>query len=443
MGRLTFDFVSHSEIGLVRKNNQDSGYASDTLLLVCDGMGGAAAGDLASSVAAHTLSSVDELPDDAVDADIEAAVAHSMDEANATLLELVSHDHDLEGMGTTVCGVLLTGEHMCVMHVGDSRTYRLRDGEFTRVTHDHSWVQSLIDQGKISEDDAKVHPHRSLLLKVLNGSPSHTPDIWSEPAQVGDRILVCSDGLCGMTDDDVIERILRETPDRDEALTALIGAAHDGGGMDNITILLGDVTDAEHDPVPGAFLGAAAEVDIPDYSGEPEAAHEQVLEEDTTIVPAPSTSSGNKTKGRSGRGKGSSQDSTTRSPSSSRGWWRWLAAILVVLALVAGGFVSARSYLRHQYYIGESGGEVTLYKGLPETVLGVRLHRVADDTFDIRVDSLPTSYQDKVRTHTLRTTDVDQAYGTVHELQQASVQCQETKAKRAQDPSMGPAVDGC
>ncbi|MGL4831446.1 MAG: PP2C family protein-serine/threonine phosphatase, partial [Propionibacteriaceae bacterium] len=158
--------AAHSEIGLVRKNNQDSGYISPTMLLVCDGMGGAAAGDLASTVATQTLSGCDGNYTGEAMLDVLSA---GLDDANDVILDLVNDNPDLKGMGTTVCGALFDGSQLGIIHIGDSRGYRFRDGELIRITHDHSWVQSLMDEGKITEAEAALHPHRSLLLKVLNG----------------------------------------------------------------------------------------------------------------------------------------------------------------------------------------------------------------------------------------------------------------------------------
>src|SRR5665647_2653674 len=166
---LTLRTVAHSEVGLVRKNNQDSGYASPTMVVVADGT-------------------------------------------------------SLDGMGTTVCGALFDGEQLGVAHIGVSRGYLRRDGELTRLTHDHSWVQSLIDEGRITEDESHVHPHRSLLLRVLNGQPISEPDLELVTLRDGDRIMFCSDGLCGLVTDDVIGDALAGD-DLDLVLTDLVEAA--------------------------------------------------------------------------------------------------------------------------------------------------------------------------------------------------------------------------
>ena len=199
---LQLSYVAHSEIGLIRKNNQDSGYASPHLLVVADGMGGAAAGDLASAVTIDTIRNIDGPT--AGDQMLEV-LASAIHQANDKIAELIESDLSLEGMGTTVTGAMFDGTQLGVAHIGDSRAYLLRDGHLKRLTHDHTWVQSLVDDGKISESEAAMHPHRSLLLKVLNGQPTNDPDLTIVPVVAGDRLMFCSDGVCGLIDDDVIE----------------------------------------------------------------------------------------------------------------------------------------------------------------------------------------------------------------------------------------------
>lgn len=265
---------AHSEIGLVRNNNQDSAYVSPHLIVVADGMGGAAAGDLASAVAIRELQRADEqnLAPNASNWPCWSAT-RCWRRSAAHWPRPTTHcptssdgDHLLEGMGTTVCGAMFDGEHYGICHIGDSRGYLLRDGQLTRLTHDHSWVQSLIDSGKITVDEAAKHPHRSLLLKVLNGQPVHTPDFKLVDAKLRDRVLFCSDGLCGMVDDDVILKLLSADKPLDSIVRSLTQAAHQGGGLDNITLIVADVVDYDEalQAVPPQVLGAAEAMKIPE-----------------------------------------------------------------------------------------------------------------------------------------------------------------------------------
>ena len=187
-------------------------------------------------------------------------LAGAIRQANDRIADLVEADYSLEGMGTTVTGALFDGSQLGLAHIGDSRAYLLRDGRLERLTHDHSWVQSLVDDGKISPEEAAVHPHRSLLLKVLNGQPANDPDLTMVDVRAGDRLLFCSDGLCGLVDDPEIAVGLA-MPDLEDALRHLVDEALDEGGIDNITVILADVLDdvPAGDPT---TIGAAAERDI-------------------------------------------------------------------------------------------------------------------------------------------------------------------------------------
>ena len=231
---LQLKYVTHSEIGLIRKNNQDSGYASPHLLVVADGMGGAAAGDLASAVAIDTIQKI-EGP--TTGEGMLEVLDRAIHQANDKIAELIESDYSLEGMGTTVTGAMFDGIQLGLAHIGDSRAYLLRDGQLERLTHDHTWVQSLVDDGKISETEAAMHPHRSLLLKVLNGQPTNDPDLVMVPVVAGDRLMFCSDGVCGLIDDNMIEEALL-LPDLNDAAERLVVEALHAGGVDNITVIV-------------------------------------------------------------------------------------------------------------------------------------------------------------------------------------------------------------
>src|SRR6478736_59576 len=320
---LQLRYATHSEIGLVRKNNQDSGFASARLVVVADGMGGAAAGDLASAVAVDTIRRIDT---PAAGEEMLELLAGAIHRANDRIADLVEEDYSLEGMGTTVTGALFDGTELGLAHIGDSRAYLLRAGELRRLTHDHSWVQSLVDDGKISEAEASVHPHRSLLLRVLNGHVSSEPDLQLVPVREGDRLLFCSDGLCGLVDDDDIAATLAE-PDLHIVLTRLVELAHHAGGIDNITIILADVV--SHDGTDEAtVIGAAAE--------------------------------------RGGNSPGTQVEDEARYDPRAPHRRRWVRPVLllVVVVLIAGaGLAAAYSWTRSQYYVGASGEQVAIFQG--------------------------------------------------------------------------------
>ena len=203
---IALHYAARSDVGLVRQENQDSGYAGPHLLVVADGMGGHAAGDVASSIAIGEMVGLDaESPgaDSALD-----LLAKALHTANRELREAMQRQPELRGMGTTVTALLRTGSKIAVAHIGDSRAYLLRDGTLTQITHDHSFVQSLIDEGRITEEEAQTHPQRSLVTRVLTGQDEDKPDLAMREAHIGDRYLVCSDGLSGFVARETIQEIL-------------------------------------------------------------------------------------------------------------------------------------------------------------------------------------------------------------------------------------------
>ena len=403
--------VTHSEIGLVRKNNQDSGFASPRLIVVADGMGGAAAGDLASAVAIDTISKIDTPASGEGMLELLAGAIHR---ANDRIADLVEDDYSLEGMGTTVTGALFDGSELGLAHIGDSRAYLLREGKLERLTHDHSWVQSLVDDGKISEAEASVHPHRSLLLRVLNGQVTSEPDLRLVPVHDGDRLLLCSDGLCGLVDDVDIATALAE-PDPQAVLAQLVALAHAAGGIDNITIILADVV--SHDGTEAAIvIGAAAERDVPPI-GTRQADEKTVITRRAEMAAAAD-----------GGEPGAEVEDEARynpRPPHRRRWVRPVL-LLVAIVLVAGaGLAAAYSWTRSQYYVGVSGDQVAIFQGISETVPGVPLSSVYE-VQQIAVSALPPYYQERVRA-TIDATSLDGARATVQELATAAERCAQRK----------------
>ena len=441
---LTLRVVSHSEIGLVRKNNQDSGYATPHLLVVADGMGGAAAGDLASAVAVDTLMRLDasEVSGPAMLETIGAAVAT----ANDRIADLVEADNALDGMGTTVTAALFDGAELGLVHIGDSRAYLFRDGGLSRLTHDDSWVQSLVDEGKISEEEAAVHPHRSLLLKVLNGQASSEPALRLVEVRPGDRLMFCSDGLCGLIDDPEIAALLTLS-DRADALDALVGAARAEGGVDNITVIVADVVepgagatdDEESTPVEAdsrAVLGAAAERSIPPAAGE--ATERGELTEDTAVnarVPAlaapPAAAPPVPT-------PAEDEARYNPRPPTRRRFVRPLLGVLVLLLVVGVGLGAAYAWTRTQYYVGVAGEKVAIYRGLSDSLPGLSLSTLYE-VQPLTVAELPPYYQEKVR-GAIDVSSLGAARDTVDELREAAARCVGTTPKPtpAPKPSTSP-----
>lgn len=494
---LQLRYVAHSEIGLVRKNNQDSGYASPTMLVVADGMGGAAAGDLASAVAISEVQAADaELRLSALAAEQEATAAAAGDpavdsvpgaegeqvlprpadlgdidpiapddvtlaldemlrvladivrRANDRIADLVAADHSLEGMGTTLDAGMFDGEHLALAHIGDSRVYLLRDGIMSRLTHDHSWVQSLVDDGRISPEEAAYHPHRSLLLKVLNGQPANDPDLSTHRLQPGDRLLFCSDGLCGLVDDAVMEPVLARR-DPEQALRELVAEAHGEGGIDNITIVIADVVETAPDaPLPEVMvLGAAGSTDIPDVmirsrtidlgdeeDGGPSSGP------DVPVAPPPGLTSTPRTAATPPDGDDEGDRYALQAPPPARRRVIRVALTLLLAVLLVGGAVTgAVAWGRTQYFVGPAEEQVAIYRGLPETIGGVALNQV----YEIQqtpIADLPLLYQDRVRS-TIEARSLTDARSTVAELASVSQDCirqREERARATESPTPTP-----
>lgn len=440
---LALHYVAHSEIGLVRKNNQDSGYASPNLLAVADGMGGAAAGDLASAVAIANVREVDRRVTGEAMLEV---LSGAMLRANDQIADLVADDHSLEGMGTTVSAALFDGNQLGVAHIGDSRIYLLRDGTLERLTHDHSWVQFLVDDGKISEDEAAYHPHRSLLLKVLNGQPTNDPDVSLVTAQPGDRLLFCSDGLCGLVDDPTIESLLR-TPDPADALHELAAEALRQGGVDNITIIVADIVETAAATTSEAstgeaatgealVLGAATEREIPDVTARPQVADlgdDHPGEGNDQGEPHPAAApvaTGAASKPASPSARDDDEHEETRyapqqPPSRLRRLLRPLITIVVVLAILAGLGGSGYAWSRTQYYVGAADQKVAIFRGLPGGLAGIPFSSVYERQ-PVLLNDLPSAYQQRVR-DTISARNLQAARSSVAELSDIAQQCRKQR----------------
>ena len=411
---LALRYVAHSEIGLVRKNNQDSAYVSPTMLMVADGMGGAAAGDLASAVAIRELKAADGSFSGEEMLDV---VGEAIDRAGQVISELVEADPALDGMGSTVCGVMFDGTQLGVANIGDSRAYLYRDGVLSRLTRDHSWVQTLVDEGRITEAEALEHPHRSLILKVINGQPHHQPDLQIVDVQPGDRLLICSDGLCGMVTDKVIAAEL--DGDREEVLAALIRLAHNEGGQDNITIILADVIEGE---AGGAtdVLGAAAVLDVDnpaDTTG-----RQAVVSAQTVPRPDP------------GAGELGRYSPVARRRASS--WVKVVLAVLIPVLAIGGAGTLWYSYTQGQYYLGAHEATLAIFQGVPEPVFNLPLSHVVEEDAT-RVVDLPPYYQERVL-ETMPADSLEAARSTLATLRLKAAECIRQRSMPQSTPTPTP-----
>jgi protein phosphatase len=380
---LTLRFVARTDVGLRRSSNQDSGYAGSHLIAVADGMGGAAAGDLASATAMNIVRTLDrEVGDD----DPQALLLQAVRDANRRLGEIAAADPSVEGMGTTLEAMLWTGEKFVTAHIGDSRTYRLRDGELTQLSHDHSFVQSLVDEGRITPEEARVHPHRSLIQRVMIGRPDNDPDIATVEGRAGDRYLLCSDGLTDMVTDADIAPALGE-PDLEKAAERLIELALAGGGFDNVTVVIGELVEAG----PASAAAASSHPGATD----PDATAVEGL--DPLAQPQLVGSAAQATRKRDPGAQAAATLAPPPDPEELRysyvppermRWLRYGLAIGAVLLAAVIAAVAIFQWTQRQYFVGTDGGKVAIYRGVQANVPLIAVHSV-DQRTDIDVSQLP------------------------------------------------------
>lgn len=388
---LRLRYAALSDVGRVRKDNQDSGYASEHLLVVADGVGGAARGDVASSTAVQILRRLDSAPD----GDLLQAMAGAIHRAHDRIAELVDEEPELEGTSTTVTAALFDGARMGVGHVGDSRAYLLRDGELSQLTKDHTFVQSLIDEGRITEEESRSHPHRNLILRAVDGVHETDPDLFTVDLAPGDRVLLCSDGCSGVLDRGRLGDILGSGT-VDFAVVELVRASLDAGSSDNITCVVADVV-AEDAPVDADT--AAAATTGPMLVG---AAAEQPRKA--------GAASKSFFRGHRGGDTGElepvpGEDAADLDPEELRyaprpprrfAWLARIALLLLVLALLAGAGAAAYSWTQKQYFVSDEDERVAIFQGIDADLPGVDLSELYE-TSEIPLASLPDYRAAQVR----------------------------------------------
>jgi serine/threonine protein phosphatase PrpC len=407
-GPLHLAYSAISDVGRVRRDNQDSGYAGPWLLTVCDGVGGAARGDLASSTAVQQLRKLDAEPTD----DLLALVAGAIHRADDRIGELVEEDPELSGTSTTATVALFDGSRLGVGHLGDSRGYLFRGGELRQLTHDHTFVQSLIDEGRISEEESRVHPHRNLILKALDGVRHEEPDLFEVPLEVGDRIFLCSDGACGTLDDARMADILA-TGTPDYAAVELVRASLEAGSSDNVTCVVADVIDTEPDPdLQPLLVGAAA--DLPRKAtggvtgrglfrghrsgdtGEIDPVPDD-LPADMHVIPSDPIDR-------------EAQRYAPRPPTRHT-WLKRLLALAVLLGVIWVALAAMWSWSQQQFYVGVSDDRVTIFRGLNAEIPGVDISHPYEVT-DVDVANLSEIDAEQVA-EGIEARDLDDARATV------------------------------
>lgn len=402
---LSLRFAAGSHKGMIREGNEDSGYAGPRLLAIADGMGGQAAGEVASSEVISTLVTLD---DDVPGSDILTSLGHAVQRANDQLRAMVEEDPQLEGMGTTLTALLWTGQRLGLVHVGDSRAYLLRDGVLTQITQDHTWVQRLVDEGRITEEEATTHPQRSLLMRALGSGDHVEPDLSIREVRAGDRYLICSDGLSGVVSHQTLEETLASYQGPQETVQELIQLALRGGGPDNITVIIADVLDLDTGDTLAGQLS-----DTPVVVGA--VAENQHHLHDNGYMQTPAGRAANL--GRQGHGGGEfgppgSGDTTGYVPTDSFGDYtdddfvkprkgrKWLKRSfysVLALAVLGGGLYGGYRWTQTQYYVGANGEHVALYQGISQDLAWVSLSKVETDHPEIELKYLPPYQQKQVK----------------------------------------------
>lgn len=402
---LTLRYAARSDRGLVRDGNQDSVYAGPRLLAVADGMGGMAAGDVASNIVIAAMAPLDEdVPGDAI---VDALQA-SVEAANQQLRDTVADNPQLEGMGTTLTALLFAGSRAGLVHIGDSRAYLLRDGELTQITKDDTYVQMLVDEGRISSEEAGSHPQRSLLTRALDGRDID-PEYSVRTVLPGDRYLICSDGLSGVVSEETIADAMREYVEPQLCVERLVSLALRGGGPDNVTVIVADTSDediVEASPVVG---GAAA-------PGEPGSEDAGSVESDpsrestpaaraSALTPRPPAPDGGVRPG--------AAEEIERPP---RHPVRNAILVTLLLGVIGAGLWYGWSVTQSGYYVGATDdGQVAVFRGVPGRVAGLDLSSLHTAS-EYAVDDLRQHAQDRVRDGTIRADSAEDAESRMAEL---------------------------
>jgi protein phosphatase len=391
---LTMRYAARSDRGLIRHGNQDSVYAGPRLLAVADGMGGMAAGDVASNIVIAALAPLDEDVPGSAPLDV---LRSAVESANQQIREAVDANPAMEGMGTTLTGLLFGGNKIGMVHIGDSRAYLLRDGELTQITRDDTYVQLLVDEGRITAVEADTHPQKSLLMRALDGRDTDAEYSLRQVA-AGDRYLICSDGLSGVVSDETIAATMREYSDPHQCADRLVQLALRAGGPDNITVVIADFTDADIVEESPVVAGAAANdrgmITTADVSTP--ASRASALTRPRDAEPAATTP----------------EDAE---PRPRRHPVRTLLILLLLVAVLGGGVWGGWRYTQTKFYVGVTeDGRIAVFQGIPANVAGFRLSEEVYRS-NVTIDSLTPASQESIRA-TIPTNSQAEAMDTLNAL---------------------------
>lgn len=396
-----------SDVGKVRANNQDSGYAGRGLFVVADGMGGHAGGDVASAIALNRVKEADTTYATAEDAQV--ALQSALIAANALLAEAVFEHPELTGMGTTVSAVARVGDQVALAHIGDSRIYLLRDGELTQVSIDHTFVQRLVDTGRITEEEALVHPRRSVLMRVLGDVDAHPEiDTWVLDTQADDRWLICSDGLTGVVKNDELAVLLASKDSPTSVAESLVRASLDGGAPDNVTIVIVDIDRGEA-AKESVTVGAAA---VP-LAFEQDVARSKAWMPSLHLHPVRPATGPTHFEPQTEDYFDELIEEDQRRARRRRATWL-TAVILLVVAIVLAIFLGIQ-WTQSRFYVGHAAdGNVAIFQGVQQSLGPIALSHVYDESTTNLSELTP--YQRQQVKQTINADSLDDARRIVSQL---------------------------
>jgi protein phosphatase len=372
-----------SDVGKVREGNEDSYFVEAPLFAVADGMGGHVAGDVASATA------VDVIKERAADVSLDQPETLStlLRQANRAIFQKARSDATLKGMGTTCTLVLIEGDKAEFAHVGDSRAYLFRDGELTQLTEDHTLVDRMVREGRLRREEAQHHPQRSIITRALGVDADVEVDLKPLELSVGDRIVLNSDGLTSMIDDDRLREALASESDPQGAADRLVDLANEAGGEDNITVVVIDITD------------------------DPAAAVEQPARDEAS---APSSAA--------------REDTEPGMAHASASPWRkrFVVALVVLLVLAGGGYAAARYFIHNSWFVGANdAGFVAVYRGIPDEIAGLEL-KTEEETTEVAIADLPESTRANVE-EGIKVDSEEEAQSTVTNLETLAEEFRQNK----------------
>jgi PPM family protein phosphatase len=407
---LSLRYAARSDVGLVRTGNEDSGYAGPRLLVVADGMGGHAAGEVASSLVVGSIAALD---DDDLGGDLLDSLADAVADSDRLLRRTIDNDPALEGMGTTLTALLWSGSRVGLAHVGDSRAYLLRGGDLLRLTHDHTYVQSLVDAGRISAEEAQTHPRRSLLTRAMDGRNPALPDLSVREVRSGDRFLLCSDGLTGVVSEETIVEALA-ADDPAEAAERLVALALRSGAPDNVTVVVADVEDDATTSTTAQVVGAAADPRLTERARQ--------ADDDSPAAKARRALAGPADAVEAERTQARIQAARDDERRERRGRWARRSVVAVVsVGVVVAAIAGAMAWIGTQYFVGVQDGRVTVFRGVDQQVATVSLSEPIQVT-TVQVEELPELERDRVEAG-IPAADLTAARDTVDRLAAAAASC--------------------